>query len=600
MIQDTIDKTITTPIKDTLAEMPDKATLLRVFRMWRHKRFISITRHDDVVQSVVEDGSMTYRYAFMVTMSCAIAILGLLLSSPAVVIGAMLISPLMGPIVSLGFSLCIMDIWQLRKALVAIGLGFLLSLTVSMLIVYVSPLTDPTPEILARTRPNLFDLMVAIFSGLAGGYAVIKNKGSAIVGVAIATALMPPLAVVGYGLATGSWIIARGAFFLFMTNLLAISLSVSALAKWYGFGWYNGPKHTLVHTLMMFVVFVVLSIPLGISLSNIAYQSYATKTARAEIQKYFHFASSRISNFSIAFQRNGDINVDCILVTDFYAPNAQGEIRETLEKTLEKRVILSLDQIVLTKGEQKKIEIAETPQPDTALANPMQAKSSMLTIQEEMAQAIKNSLFFPLNFVRVDPEKDIVIIYPKPSKGANLTVLRSIEEKLRGRFLGWSVFVIPPVQALPSVFYDMGKDIPAGMEEEKLGDIIWALQRWEVKEVDVIGYASSIGEFESFNNTSLAYRRADFLVKKLSDAGIESSPRAEYGGANQKREEKAYGLNSFQRVEIRLVAEPETAQGTAGDAPLGVPILPDAGENPAKETKNTEGDDPEGTVMAGG
>src|SRR3990167_1749333 len=194
------------------------------------------TSHEEVIEQVRADGQLSGRYIFMAVMSCGIAILGLLLSSPAVVIGAMLISPLMGPIMLMGFSLTILDVPAMRRAVFSMACGVVAALTISFLIVKLSPLTEVTPEILARTRPNLFDLLVAIFSGLAGGYAVIQRQGATIVGVAIATALMPPLAVTGYGLAVGSMAIAGGSFFLFMTNLLAIALSVTVLSKIYGFG----------------------------------------------------------------------------------------------------------------------------------------------------------------------------------------------------------------------------------------------------------------------------------------------------------------------------------------------------------------------------
>jgi hypothetical protein len=143
-------------------------------------------------------------------------------------------------------------------------LGTAAAVAFTSLIVLLSPVKELTTELLARTRPNLFDLVVAILSGAAGGYALIRGRGGAIVGVAIATALMPPLATIGYGLVTERWPVARGALLLFFTNMAAISLSVAAVAEWYGFGrgglrkrfappggdFLSGtgsPRHTTVH-----------------------------------------------------------------------------------------------------------------------------------------------------------------------------------------------------------------------------------------------------------------------------------------------------------------------------------------------------------------
>jgi uncharacterized membrane protein len=157
------------PMSDSLAEARAKKPFLQRLINLTFKRLARRVDHEDVVQHVTEEGELTGRYIFMVITSCAIAILGLLLSSPAVVIGAMLISPLMGPIMLMGFSLSVLDIDALKKAAVSMVIGVIAAISVSFLITALSPITEATSEILARTRPNFFDLMVAVFSGLAGG-----------------------------------------------------------------------------------------------------------------------------------------------------------------------------------------------------------------------------------------------------------------------------------------------------------------------------------------------------------------------------------------------------------------------------------------------
>ena len=306
--------------------------LLRLARQWWQREYVADIEHEAVEQQVRSEGRLTSRYTFMVMMSCAIAMLGLLLSSPAVVIGAMLISPLMAPIMSLGFSLCVLDASQMRKSLEGLVVGIVTALAISFVIVRLSPLTDATSEILARTQPNLFDLLVAIFSGLAGGYAVIKRKGEAIVGVAIATALMPPLAVVGFGLATGNMMIAKGAFMLFMTNLLAISLSVTLLAKFYGFSSGQERIHTAWQLTLIIIVFGVLSLPLGVALKNIAYQSYVTKVAQSTIANYFGESKARISIFKINFANEEGPLIDTVVLTSEYHSNARSELTAVLRE----------------------------------------------------------------------------------------------------------------------------------------------------------------------------------------------------------------------------------------------------------------------------
>lgn len=303
-----------------------------LWRRWR-ARLLAPVEHDAVIANVSDGGGLTPRYAFMAVMSCGIAILGLLQSSAAVVIGAMLISPLMGPIVQLGFSLCVVDFRMMGRALLALLAGVLLALGTAMCIAWLSPLREATSEILARTQPTLFDLLVALLSGLAGGYAVITRKGEAIVGVAIATALMPPLAVVAFGLATGDLGIAGGAFFLFMTNLLAIALSVTLIAKWYGFGMENSPRHTAWQAVVIATTFILLALPLGLALRDIGEQTWTANQARAVVTKYLHARNASIEQISVVRSRQG-YAVDLVAMVPTYIGSAQNDLAARLAARL--------------------------------------------------------------------------------------------------------------------------------------------------------------------------------------------------------------------------------------------------------------------------
>ena len=155
-----------------------------------------------------------------------IASLGLNVNSTAVIIGAMLISPLMGPIIGMGLAIGINDIELLRRA----GKNFSVATAVSVLTATVyfllTPLSEAQSELLARTSPTIYDVLIATFGGAAGILAQgTKIKGNVIPGVAIATALMPPLCTAGYGLATGNLLYFFGAFYLFFINTVFISLS---------------------------------------------------------------------------------------------------------------------------------------------------------------------------------------------------------------------------------------------------------------------------------------------------------------------------------------------------------------------------------------
>ncbi|MHC1652199.1 DUF389 domain-containing protein [Stenotrophomonas maltophilia] len=309
---------------------------------WRN-RMLAAVKHDAVIANVSDGGGLSPRFTFMAVMSCGIAILGLLQSSGAVVIGAMLISPLMGPIVQLGFSLCVVDFRMMGRALLALLVGMALALLIAMCIVWLSPLREATSEILARTQPTLFDLLVALLSGLAGGYAVITRKGETIVGVAIATALMPPLAVVAFGLATGDLRVAGGAIFLFMTNLLAIALSVTLIAKWYGFGMENSPRHTAWQAGVIATTFILLALPLGLALREIGQQTWAANQARTVVTRYLGERRASIEQMSVMRAEHRYV-IDVVALVPAYINNAQGNLEERLSARLAAPVSLRVRQ----------------------------------------------------------------------------------------------------------------------------------------------------------------------------------------------------------------------------------------------------------------
>jgi uncharacterized hydrophobic protein (TIGR00271 family) len=171
-----------------------------------------------------------------------IASLGLNVNSTAVVIGAMLVSPLMGPILGLGFGMAVNDLSLLRKSLFSYLSAVGVCLATSTVFFLISPINDAHSEILARTSPNIYDVLIALFGGLAGILATSsKLKGNVIPGVAIATALMPPLCTAGYGLATFQFQFFFGAFYLFLINTVFIALATLITTRFLKFPFIHLP-----------------------------------------------------------------------------------------------------------------------------------------------------------------------------------------------------------------------------------------------------------------------------------------------------------------------------------------------------------------------
>ena len=175
----------------------------------------------------ISDG-VTFRGAnlWVLIFAIFIACLGLNLNSTAVIIGAMLISPLMGPIIGMGLAVGRADLELLKRSLTNYGVATVISVLTATLYFLLTPLTEAQSELLARTSPTLYDVLIALFGGAAGILALSTGgKGNDIPGVAIATALMPPLCTAGYGLAMGEWSFFFGAFYLYFINTVFIALA---------------------------------------------------------------------------------------------------------------------------------------------------------------------------------------------------------------------------------------------------------------------------------------------------------------------------------------------------------------------------------------
>lgn len=199
--------------------------------------FINLHNGEEDKKKVLENvlSNISFRGSNLWILACAIIIasVGLNVNSTAVIIGAMLISPLMGPIVGAGFALGTYDFALLKKSMKNLLIATVVSLVVSAGYFYLSPFKDVQSELLARTAPNIYDVLIAFFGGLVGVIAITRvEKGNPIPGVAIATALMPPLCTAGYGIATFNLSYFAGAFYLYSINCFFICIATFFVVKY--------------------------------------------------------------------------------------------------------------------------------------------------------------------------------------------------------------------------------------------------------------------------------------------------------------------------------------------------------------------------------
>ncbi|MBL7545788.1 MAG: DUF389 domain-containing protein [Bdellovibrionaceae bacterium] len=186
--------------------------------------------------SIIENIEFKSGNAWGLIFAILVASVGLHVNSTAVIIGAMLISPLMGPIVGAGFSLAVHDFENLKRSVLNLSYAVAISIITSALFFSLAPSSGAHSELIARTQPNFYDVLIALFGGAAGIVASTrKSKSNAIPGVAIATALMPPLCTVGYGLANFTPTYSIGALYLFLINTLFIFLSTYVFVRFLNF-----------------------------------------------------------------------------------------------------------------------------------------------------------------------------------------------------------------------------------------------------------------------------------------------------------------------------------------------------------------------------
>lgn len=268
-------------------------------------QFFNLHNGEDKKENVLENvvNNISFRGANLWILACAIVIasVGLNVNSTAVIIGAMLISPLMSPIVGAGFALGVYDFPLLKKSLKNLLIATFVSLLVSFLYFTLSPFKDAQSELLARTSPNIYDVLIAFFGGLVGVIAITRvEKGNPIPGVAIATALMPPLCTAGYGLAIGNLSYFAGALYLYTINCFFICLSTFIIVKY-----LNYPKVNFVDanrekkiTRSISLIILVLIIPS-------IYFAYTLLQQKQYAQKVSNFIQTAFTDkgYTVVFER---------------------------------------------------------------------------------------------------------------------------------------------------------------------------------------------------------------------------------------------------------------------------------------------------------
>lgn len=282
-----------------------KFKFLRLFAKIKNLLDLKTDFDEDGTYTLIDNGAeFKSGNAWGLIFAIFIASIGLNVNSTAVIIGAMLISPLMGPIVGTGFSIGTHDINLLKKSVKNLAYAVAISVVTSTLFFLISPSGSVKSELLARTQPTIFDVLIAFFGGGAGIVASTRvNKGNAVPGVAIATALMPPLCTVGYSFAHFEFQYAIGAFYLFSINAVFILIATYVFTRILGFKLKvdrNPSRDKTIHRYMTWgsFVFIIPSIVMAWYLHK---KSQFENSALDFINSEFNFSTTVVAKKNIAF-----------------------------------------------------------------------------------------------------------------------------------------------------------------------------------------------------------------------------------------------------------------------------------------------------------
>ncbi|MEJ5993117.1 TIGR00341 family protein [Pedobacter sp. Du54] len=287
-------------------------------------RFISYRfslRHDNAEESETTESirnNVEFKGANLWTLIFAIFIasIGLNLNSTAVIIGAMLVSPLMGPIMGIGLGIGTNDFDLVKKSARNLAIATIFAVATSSLYFYITPLHDASSELLARTSPSIWDVFIAGFGGLAGIVAATRKiKSNVIPGVAIATALMPPLCTAGFGIASGNLYFFLGAMYLYFINSIFICVATYLIVRYLKFHKKEFQDKAYEKKVSRYILIIVLltSAPSVYLAYRIVDKSIFESNAKAFIQKELNYKNTQVISKNFKYSRNGN-EIDLLLL----------------------------------------------------------------------------------------------------------------------------------------------------------------------------------------------------------------------------------------------------------------------------------------------
>jgi uncharacterized hydrophobic protein (TIGR00271 family) len=294
----------------------------------------STEEYKDLFTQLRENSRPSQNYVVLMTLSVILATLGIFANSSPVIIGAMILAPLMSPIISLSMGVLRQDRSLIKKSLLTVGLGLFIGYLFAIILTFITPINDMNIEITSRIKPNIIDLGIAVISGAAGAYAHSREEiAKTLAGVAISVALVPPLAVSGIGIAWLNWDVFFGAFLLVLTNLTGMVL---AGALTFLFTGYSPFRLARKGVLISFFVVLSLSIPLGYGFFKVVQENQIIQSVNRKV-------INNITIENVKLQSNNPLVMSMDLIANDYPTEQEIQnIKSEISKIIGKEVVLEL------------------------------------------------------------------------------------------------------------------------------------------------------------------------------------------------------------------------------------------------------------------
>lgn len=294
----------------------------------------STDEYKDLFIQLRENSRPSQNYVVLMTLSVILATLGIFANSSPVIIGAMILAPLMSPIISLSMGVLRQDRSLIKKSLVTVGVGLIIGYLFAILLTFITPINNMNIEITSRIKPNIIDLGIAVISGAAGAYAHSREEiAKTLAGVAISVALVPPLAVSGIGIAWLNWEVFFGAFLLVLTNLTGMVLAGALTFLFTGYSPFRLARKGVL--ISLFVV-LSLSVPLGYGFFKVVQENQIIQSVNHK-----RFNNIEIENVKVISNKPLTLSLD-LIASEFPTEEEIHNVKQNISKIIGKEVKLEL------------------------------------------------------------------------------------------------------------------------------------------------------------------------------------------------------------------------------------------------------------------